>query len=162
LFLWQGGGDDATAKERITVAKLGSCALFLDRAGGTFCLGSCAIDTEIGATVSYGALRRLSAQEMELVGLSIIMEDLAKFKRRRKTEKSELESMELKQRNKFFRSHRYVSLWLESSEVMMMAPMHRQPRGGFVGEPGEIVRITLPVSQEEFYALLLKTLERCK
>jgi hypothetical protein len=143
------------------MGKLGSCGLYLNKERGVFYLESGAENSELGLGTSYGDLKEIMPEEMGRNGLAIVLDDLAEYRRRKKTEKSELENMSPRQRRDFLQSHWCVGFWLESTKALMMAPMHPQRRG-FASEPSEHIRISLPTSQTVFYSKLLEAFSKCK
>ena len=110
---------------------------------------------ELGCSEEYGPLVRLSRQQMEQEGLAIVLQSLEEYPRRKKTEKSELESLPRAAQDKFDREHMHVSLSLQKGGELWLAPMHIGKKGGRIsGDMSETQIVKLPTTPALFFKAL--------
>src|SRR6266487_2763594 len=96
----------------------------LDRNGNEFVVINHCPNPQMGCAEEYGPLLRLSPQEMEQNGLATVLSSLAEYPHRRKSEKSELESLAKAEQEEFDREHKHVNVSLQKGAELWLGPMH--------------------------------------
>lgn len=134
------------------------CDLYMNKDKTLFLLGSCAIESTYGMTVTYGNLKHILQEDMKSRGLDIVLKDLEEFPRREKKqdEKSELQKMTPAEEKKFHKDHRYILLQQNNKNTLEMTPM-KPVKKGFSGNKETVV--SLPCTNADFFESLMQAFE---
>jgi hypothetical protein len=131
----------------------------MTRDGLHFVIINNCVHPQFGCSTEYGPLLRLTRDEMAKSGLATVLQSLDEYPHRRKTEKSELESLPAAERDKFDREHKLVSLSLQTRSELWLAPMHVGKRGGTIsGDMSETQVVKLPTTPDVFFGALTEAI----
>jgi len=131
--------------------KIAPClSLHVNQKNGDFAITNLAIDRQFGFLVGWGPLVHVSRRQMKEEGLRIVLSNLEGFQDRDATIGYELNGDVVRQR-KFEKLHTSISLTLYDQSSLELLPMRRTRRGGGTGDKEDLITLTFPCSNEEFY-----------
>jgi len=120
-------------------------------------------DKRFGADIGHGPLIRLSVQEMRHSGFSKMSQCFEEYMRLDCAEESEIKRMSDEQKKEFERKHKLMSVCLQRDSELWLDPM-RVTKAGWKGHASLGLEfrtvLKLPISDEEFFAAIVRAFEK--
>jgi len=134
--------------------------LYYDAAAGQYLLQNYAEHPEFGYSVATGDFIHISADQMEMCGIEIVLDNLREYQERSAAETAALDKMSSQERRSFYRKYANCGLSLDSPNVLTIAPMELEDDGTGLGDASREIHLDLPCTADAFVAALHRAMAK--
>ena len=127
-----------------------------------FAIIELAVRPKYGGCITQGQIHRYSEAEMQEKGIEIVKRHLDHFGRTGPTEPSEIDQMEKKEAQRFFREHYVIGIDLVEDKTWRMSPIKRRSndRSAGIGAAEDMMSISPNCTNQEFYDALTSSFDK--